>query len=173
MRGKMKKIIVIGCPGSGKSTFSKKLNKITGIPLYHLDMIYWNEDRTKVPRHVFIKEMDSIIDKDSWIIDGNYESTMEKRMVACDTVIFLDYPTNVCISGIMERRGKTRSDMPWIEKSDEVDEEFLTWVNDYNIESRPLVMELLKKYNDKEIIIFTSRDDTNEYLKHLLNGRMC
>ncbi len=69
--------------------------------------------------------------------------------------------------------GKTRSDMPWIEKSDEVDEEFLTWVNDYNIESRPLVMELLKKYNDKEIIIFTSRDDTNEYLKHLLNGRMC
>ncbi len=163
----MKKIIVIGCPGSGKSTFSKKLNTITGIPLYHLDMIYWNEDRTKVPREVFLKEMDSIIDKDRWIIDGNYGSTMEKRMAACDTVIFLDYPTEVCISGIMKRRGKTRSDMPWIETSDEVDAEFLSWVNDYNIESRPVVMELLKKYNDKEIIIFTSRDEANEYLLFL------
>ena len=163
----MKKIIVIGCPGSGKSTFSKKLNKLTGIPLYHLDMLYWNEDRTKVPREEFIKELDSIIDKDRWIIDGNYESTMEKRIDACDTVIFLDYPTEVCISGIMERRGKARGDMPWIEKSDEVDEEFLSWVRDYNTESRPVVMELLKKYNDREIMIFTSRDDANEYLKKL------
>ena len=170
MRGRMEKIIVIGCPGSGKSTFSKKLNKITGIPLYHLDMLYWNEDRTKVPREVFLKEMDSIIDNDSWIMDGNYGSTMEKRMAACDTVIFLDYPTEVCISGIMKRRGNTRSDMPWIEKSDEVDEEFLSWVNDYNIESRPAVMELLKKYNDKEIIIFTSRDDAKDYFKHLSVG---
>lgn len=160
----MKKIIVIGCPGSGKSTFSKKLNKLTGIPLYHLDMLYWNEDRTKVPREVFIKELDSIIEKDSWIIDGNYESTMEKRIDACDTVIFLDYPTDVCISGIMERRGKKRSDMPWIEKSDEEDEEFLSWVQDYNIESRPIVMELLKKYSSKKIVTFTSRNEANEYL---------
>ena len=141
-----------------------KLNKLTGIPLYHLDMLYWNEDRTKVPREVFIKELDSIIEKDSWIIDGNYESTMEKRIDACDTVIFLDYPTDVCISGIMERRGKKRSDMPWIEKSDEEDEEFLSWVQDYNIESRPIVMELLKKYSSKKIVTFTSRNEANEYL---------
>lgn len=166
----MKKIIVIGCPGSGKSTFSKQLNKFTGIPLYHLDLLYWNEDRTKLPREVFINELDSIIYKDSWIIDGNYGSTMEKRMAACDTIFFLDYPTDVCISGIMERRGKTRSDMPWIEQSDEVDEEFLSWVQDYNTESRPVVMGLLKKYSNKEIMIFTSRNEANEYLKYLSEG---
>ena len=166
----MKKIIVIGCPGSGKSTFSKQLNKLTGIPLYHLDLLYWNEDRTKVPREVFINELDSIIDKDSWIIDGNYGSTMEKRMAACDTIFFLDYPKDVCISGIMERRGKARSDMPWIEQSDEADEEFLSWVKDYYTESRPVVMGLLKKYSNKEIMIFTSRDEANEYLKYLSEG---
>ena len=133
-------------------------------------MLYWNEDKTKVPREVFINELDSIIEKDSWIIDGNYGSTMEKRIVACDTIFFLDYPTDVCISGIMERRGKVRSDMPWIEKSDEVDEEFLSWVKEYNTESRPFVMGLLKKYSNKEIMIFTSRDEANEYLKYLSEG---
>ena len=163
----MKRIIVIGCPGSGKSTFSKKLNKLTGIPLYHLDMLYWNEDKTKVPREVFLKAMDDIINRDSWIIDGNYGSTMERRMAACDTIIFLDYPTEVCISGIMERRGKSRSAMPWVEKSDEIDEEFVSWVKDYNTESRPSVIELLKKYSEKEIIIFTKRDEANEYLNSL------
>lgn len=86
------------------------MNKLTGIPLYHLDMLYWNEDKTKVPREEFIKELDSIIDKDRWIFDGNYGSSMEKRIAACDTVIFLDYPTDVCVSGIMERRGKVRGD---------------------------------------------------------------
>ena len=111
----MKKVIVIGCPGSGKSTVSKALHNKTGIPLYHLDMMYWNADKTTVEKSVFLERLSAVLEKDAWIIDGNYGSTMELRMAACDTVIFLDYPLDVCLNGIKERFGKPRSDMPWIE----------------------------------------------------------
>ena len=149
----MRKIIVIGCPGSGKSTFSRELSNKTGIPLYHLDMMYWNADRTTVERSVFLECLSDVLGKDSWIIDGNYASTMELRLAACDTAVFLDYPTEVCLDGIEKRRGKPRDDIPWVEN--ELDSEFVERVVSYNGEQRPKVLELLSKYGDKNIIIFT------------------
>lgn len=160
----MKRCIVIGCLGSGKSTFSKMLHRATGLPLYHLDMMYWKEDRTSVSREIFLNILKEVLNKDCWIIDGNYESMMEMRMEKCDTVFFLDYPVEVCMEGIMSRRGKERSDMPWTEKSHEFDEEFLEWVKKFDIESRPKVLELLARYDDKEIVIFKSRTEAREYL---------
>ena len=73
----MKKVIVIGCPGSGKSTVSRALHNKTGIPLYHLDMMYWNADKTTVEKSVFLERLSAVLEKDEWIIDGNYGSTME------------------------------------------------------------------------------------------------
>ena len=163
----MKKIIVIGCPGSGKSTFSRALHKITGIPLFHLDMMYWNSDKTAVEKSVFRERLLKTIQKNEWIIDGNYGSTMELRIQACDTIIFLDYPSDVCLNGIKERRGKVRSDMPWIENEDEEDAEFIEFINNYNSESRPQVMELLKKYSYKNIYVFTSRIEAKGFLNQI------
>ena len=93
----MKKVIVIGCPGSGKSTFSRALQAKTGLPLFYLDMMYWNPDKTKKEKTVFLESLASALQKDEWIIDGNYASTMEARLQACDTVFFLDYPLDVCL----------------------------------------------------------------------------
>ncbi len=73
----MKKVIVIGCPGSGKSTFSRSLHKKTGIPLHYLDMMYWNADKTTVEKSVFRERLAAVLATDAWIIDGNYGSTME------------------------------------------------------------------------------------------------
>ena len=161
----MKKVIVIGCPGSGKSTFARALREKTGLPLYHLDMLYWNADRTTVEKSVFRARLAAIIEGDEWIIDGNYGSTMELRLAACDTVFFLDYPTDVCLDGVRARRGIPRSDMPWIET--EEDAEFTEFIKSYNYESRPRVLELLEKYSDKTIRVFESREEADEFLENI------
>ena len=161
----MKKIIVIGCPGSGKSTFSKELHELTKIPLFHLDMMYWNSDRTIVEKHIFMEKLNCVLCKDEWIIDGNYNSTMELRLQACDTVIFLDYPMDLCLEGVRERRGKVRTDMPWIEDANEEDTEFTQFIKDYNNQSRPKVMELLEQYSYKDIYIFNNRNDAKDFLE--------
>lgn len=159
--------MVIGCLGSGKSTFSRELHKITGIPLFHLDMMYWNADRTTVDKAVFCERLSDAIKKSEWIIDGNYGSTIELRLKECDTVIFLDYPLEVCLEGIKERRGKERTDMPWVEAEDEEDTEFIDFIKNYNSQSRPQVMELLDKYSCKNIIIFKKRDEADEFLTQI------
>ena len=161
----MKKVIIIGCPGSGKSTFGRKLRDISRLPLYHLDMMYWNPDRTTKPKEEFRAELRKTVTLPEWIIDGNYGSTLEVRMEACDTVIFLDYPAEVCLSGVEERRGKPRPDMPWVET--EPDLEFIEFIRKYNEESRPKVIELLEKYKEKQIIIFKSRAEADEFLRRL------
>lgn len=163
----MKRIMVIGCPGSGKSTFSRSLHSRTGIPLFYLDMMYWDADRTTVEKSVFIERLTDVIQRDEWIIDGNYGSTMEFRMKACDTVVFLDYPLAVCLDGVRQRRGKERPDMPWIENEDEEDAEFIEFIKSYEAQSRPKVMELLDRYTDRNIFVVKSRDEADELLDRL------
>ena len=159
----MKKVIVIGCPGSGKSTLARALHGVTGLPLYHLDMMYWNEDKTTVEKAVFLDRLAAVLQKDEWIIDGNYASTMELRLAACDTVFFLDLPSDICLDGIKERRGRARSDMPWIET--EEDAEFVEFIKSFNEKSRPKIMELLERCDGKSITVFKSRREADEFLR--------
>jgi len=159
----MEKIIVIGCPGSGKSTFSKALHRATSLPLFHLDMLYWNTDQTTVEKSVFLERLSDVLRKDKWIIDGNYSSTLELRMQACDTVIFLDYPVELCLEGIRQRKGKPRSDIPWVEP-DKEDEEFIEFVKNYNAQSRPQVLQLLNEFADKAQFVFRNRKEADAFL---------
>ena len=161
----MKRIIVIGCPGSGKSTFSRALHEKTGIPLFHLDMMYWNADRTTVSKEVFLGRLAEVMERDEWIIDGNYASTLELRICACDTVFFLDLPTDLCLDGVRQRRGARRPDMPWIET--EEDGEFMEFIEGFNQTQRPLVLELLEKYSDRDIFTFTDREQAYELISRL------
>lgn len=158
----MKRIIVIGCPGSGKSTFSRALSDKTGIPLYHLDMMFWNADKTTVSRDVFTSRLAEVMGGCEWIIDGNYLSTMELRLSLCDTVFFLDYPTEVCLSGIRERIGAPRPDMPWTETAE--DAEFMQYARHFAKEQRPEVLRLLEKYGEKNLHVFKSRAQADAFL---------
>ncbi len=157
------RIIVVGCPGSGKSTLSRKLRDITGLPLFHLDNIWWKANGTHVTREEFDIRLAEVIGGESWIIDGNYSRTLEVRIKACDTLIFLDFDEDVCMSGITERVGKKHSDIPWIERS--VSPELAETVRGYRGEQRPKLIGLLEKYGDMNIIIFGTRREADEWLE--------
>lgn len=161
----MKKVIVIGCPGSGKSTFSRELNRITKLPLFYLDMLYHKPDKTTCAREEFDEKLSRIMKEDKWIIDGNYERTLPVRMKQCDTVFWLDYPLDICLKGLEARRGRAREDMPWIET--EPDEEFIEYIKSFKEKHAPKIEELLKQTEEKEIHIFTSREMAADYLKGL------
>ena len=162
----MKKIIVIGCPGSGKTTFARKLSEVTRLPIYHLDAIWHKPDKTHIPREEFDLRQEEIFSTAAWIIDGNYRRTVEMRVRACDTVILFDLPTDVCLEGAIARVGKARVDMPWAER--ELDPHFKEEIKGFAEMVLPEIYEILERYkNDKKIIIFKSRDEADEFLKAL------
>lgn len=158
----LKKILVIGCPGSGKSTFSRKLHKLTQIPLFYLDMLWHRPDKTTYSREEFDKKLEEILKQEQWILDGNYTRTLPLRLTRCDTVFWLDYSLEICIQGIRERKGKPRVDMPWVEM--EEDEEFMEYVRNFFIYGRKEIEKLLEERQDKRIIIFHSRQDAEKFL---------
>lgn len=159
----MKKVIIIGCPGSGKTTFAEILNKITSLPLYHLDAVWHKPDKTHISREKFDERIAEIFETDEWIIDGNYSRTIEIRLQNCDTVFLFDLPVEDCIRGATERIGKERYDLPWIET--ELDLNFKKAIEDFPKKALPDIYALLEKYREnKEIIIFKSRMQADEFL---------
>ena len=159
----MKKIIVIGCPGSGKTTFSEKLRDKIGLPLFYLDAIWHKPDRTHISRDDFDARLGDLLSLDSWIIDGNYSRTLERRLAACDTVFFFDLPTEVCLEGAVARLGKRRPDMPWFDT--ELDPALKENIETFRATSRPVIYELFEEYRDKNVIIFRSREEADDFLE--------
>lgn len=165
----MKRIIVIGCPGAGKSTFSQNLSSILKIPVYHLDLLWHKEDKTTISRDDFDVILEEILVRSNYIMDGNYQRTLEMRLKASDTVFLLDYTTEICLSGANERVGKERTDLPWIEEK--VSEDFKQKILAFSNDNLPKIYDLLSKYRDnKNIIIFKNRDEADAYLEELQNS---
>lgn len=162
----MKRIIVIGCPGAGKSTFSRKLRDSTGLGLFYLDTIWHRPDRTHISRDEFDERLGEILAQESWIIDGNYSRTMEQRIKASDTVILFDLPTKTCLEGINSRIGKVREDMPWCDTVP--DPWLLRSVEEFKEKDLPCIYELLDKYRKgRTIVIFESRTEADDFIDHL------
>lgn len=167
----MNKIIVIGCPGAGKSTFSQTLSNVLKIPVYHLDLLWHKEDKTTISCDDFDVILGKILNKSNYIVDGNYQRTLEMRIKASDTVFFLDYATEVCLSGAKERIGKERIDLPWFE--DKLNDDFKQKILDFSNDKLPKIYDLLSKYRDnKNIVIFKNRDEASEYLKELQKSKI-
>lgn len=163
---KMKKVLILGCAGSGKSTFARKLKDIINVSIYHLDMIWHKPDKTNATFEEFDDKLNEILKKDEWIIDGNYQRTLEMRLKECDNVFLLDYPFEICFEGAASRIGKKRDDLPFIEE--EMDEEFRNHIINFSKNKLPNLYRLLDKYsNEKNIIIFKSREEANAYLDKL------
>ena len=161
---KMQKVIVIGCPGSGKTTFAQRLSQKVDLPLYYLDAIWHKPDKTHIPREEFDARMREILATDAWIIDGNYSRTIESRIAACDTVFLFDLPTEICLEGVVSRIGKERCEMPWTET--ELDPEFKEQIENFPTKELPITYALLEKYKEgKTVVIFCNRAQADAFLE--------
>ncbi len=167
-----KRIIVIGSPGAGKSTFTKRLSRTTGIPLHHLDRIYWLPGWNPISQDEFIERQKQILSGDSWIIDGNYQGTLEMRLRQADTVVFLDFRRYLCLFRSLKRTmisTAPRTDMT--EGCDEkINLDFLKWIWNYKKRNRNDTMNLLNETKAKCILRFTSPGKLEKYLEDLIRS---
>ncbi len=169
----MNRILMIGCGGSGKSTLARKLGQATGLPVVHLDQIYWSPGNWQ---HLSEEEFDAALamelQKPQWIMDGNFHRTLPLRLDACDTVIYLDYSRLICLWSVFKRvlsnYGKTRADMaPGC--AERFDMEFMKWIWNFNRNHRKELYQLLSRYPDVQVHILKSRRQGEQLLKEVAN----
>ncbi len=152
----MKKILVIGSSGSGKSTFSRRLGEVTGIEIIHLDKLHWKPNWTEPSKDEWKETLEKAMRGAAWIMDGNYSGTLEMRLAVCETVIFLDMPRTVCVYRVLKRvarsYGKTRPDMAE-NCVEHFDWSFIKWIWDFENRSKPKMERLLTQFKDEKAII--------------------
>lgn len=165
----MKRVLVVGCPASGKTTFARHLAEKTGLPLIHLDYYYHQKKYNyHDDKEAWRKRVLSLVESDEWIIDGNYGSTFPERFEKADTVVFFDLPRRVVMYRLFKRRlqyvRRTRKDMPsdWREK---IDWEFLRFVWRFNRDRRHKITDAIDANLGKQVVVFRTSREAAEYLK--------
>ena len=164
----MEKVVIIGCGGAGKSTLARKLGEKTGLPVVHLDSIFWLPGWVEMEKDAFDQRLREDMAKPQWIIDGNYNRTMAERVAHCDTIIYLDFSRFACLRGVIWRFltniGKTRPDMgPGCKEK--IDGEFIRWVWNFNKTKREPYYRMLNEAEGKETIVLKNRRMVKQFLR--------
>jgi adenylate kinase family enzyme len=164
----MKRILIVGSGGAGKSTLARRLGKILKIEVIHLDTLYWQPNWVKIEKPKWYEILSELTEKDSWIMDGNYDSSLGVRIKNCDTIIFLDFPRLLCLYRVLKRRltyRKTnRPDMA-AGCNEKIDFEFIEWIWNYPKKDKLKVEEVLKKIEDEKTVIrLKSQTEVEKFL---------
>ena len=168
----MKRVLIIGNAGAGKTTFARQLAEKLQLPLVHLDKLYWCGNWEHVSRPEFDTLLQAELEKPQWIIDGNFNRTLPHRLQYCDTVFYFDLPAITCLAGITKRilsnYGKSRSDMGGncAEYFDAQKRSLYRNVLTFNRQHRADYYALLSAATDVNVIIFKSRRQAKAFLKH-------
>lgn len=165
----MRRVLVIGCSGAGKSTFAARLAERAGLPLIHLDAIYWRPGWVKPSKDEWERTVEGLLARDRWVMDGNYAGTLDRRLPACDTVIFLDLPRTVCLWRATRRRfiyrRRTRPDMT-AGCPERLTWELIRWIWRYPRTQRPRVLARLAALRpDQRAVVLRSADEAEDFLR--------
>lgn len=163
----MKKILIFGSCGAGKSTFAKRLHELLGIEIIHLDQHYWKPNWTKTESEEWQKRIAEFIRGEQWIMDGNYRSTMDLRLPQADTVIWLDFPPVVCFYRLFKRRLKNNRVDELDGCRERVTFELLKWVLwKFPRENRKDIIKRLESVkNEKAVYVLRSNEDIESFFK--------
>lgn len=168
----MKKILVIGSPGAGKTTFCKKLAKRTHLPLIHLDQLSWLPGWNKKDRTLFDKELKTVLETEKWIIDGNYRRTLPTRLQYADTIIWLRFSRWTCLWGATKRMFggivlKTKREDPLVNCPEKMNLGLLWYVWRYQNKTAPIIEKILENNMKKDAKLYTlyTRSEINSFLK--------
>jgi len=157
----MQRVLVIGSGGAGKSAFACRLAEKTGLPLVHLDQLYWRPGWTEPSPDAWEALVRRRVAEPRWIMDGNYGGTLEQRLAACDTAIFLDLPRSVCVWRVIQRRiwfhGRSRPDMT-AGCPEQLSLKYLWWILTYPERRRPGIIRRLKRLrqNQRALILLST-----------------
>lgn len=167
----MKRILIIGNGGAGKTTLSLKLQSTLGLDVIHLDQHYWKPYWTEPDKQEWTKTVSELVEKERWIMDGNYGGTMNVRIEKADTIIYLNYPTIVCLSRVIKRIvsnwGKVRYEMPE-GCTERFDQKFLLYVAKYKNTRSKNILEKLKHLKPvKKVLIFNNDKESSEFIDGL------
>jgi adenylate kinase family enzyme len=163
----MHRVLIVGSGGAGKSTFAARLASRTGLPLIHLDSCYWREGWVATPKDEWTQRVDELVRGTEWVMDGNYGGTLDTRIAACDTIVFLDLPRLLCIRRVIHRwwryRGRSRPDMtPGCHE--QLSLEFLRWIWEYPATRRPDILRRLAALRpDQQSIVLRTPADVEAF----------
>lgn len=171
----MRRVLVIGSGGAGKSTFARRLGRALDIEVIHLDSLYWKAGWIETAKAEWAERVAELVRRDAWIMDGNYSGTFDIRVPACDTLIFMDMPRLLCLWRIVKRffvyRRRTRPDMA-AGCSEDLNPEFLLWVWNYPKQQRPKVLKLMRENAaSKQMIRLRSPAEVERFLVGVGNSR--
>jgi adenylate kinase family enzyme len=164
----MRRVLVIGPGGAGKSTLANQLGELLKIEVLHLDQFYWHPGWIETPKPEWLKTVEGLLRRDAWIMDGNYSGTLDVRLQACDTVIFLDMARTLCLWRVMKRaimyRKRSRPDMA--EGCPErLSLEFILWIWNYASRTKPQIVRMIEsKAREKKIVWLRSQSDVARFL---------
>jgi adenylate kinase family enzyme len=165
----LKRILVIGSGGAGKSTFARELGAILGLPVIHLDKVYWRPGWEKPSKTEWARTVDGLIAQHEWIMDGNFGGTLPQRVKRADAIILLDVSRWVCLWRVAKRfvkyRGRHRPDMtPGCHER--FDREFIKWIWHYPSKSRPAKLALLSVTGpEQRVVILHSTREARRFLE--------